>query len=197
MESAENKINLAISRLKNLEGAESARGYIQNYCENKNVGEIIKSIANLEYEDAELFLDFILSTESAVKENFENELCKTSFEQIKDSNLLNYFWKNMNLSKCRDILKKLASGENKEYKYDDGNLIDSFYNYLIHEKKIGRQETDDYFLSLINEENNIIKFIHDMDFFINNIDNYIVRKLFSDVGINTKDIEETISRIGS
>lgn len=203
MESAENKINLAISKLKNLEGAESARKYIQDYCENKNVGEIIKSIANLEYKDAELFLDFILSTESGVKENFEgvkenfeNELCKTSFEQIKNSNLLNYFWENMNLPKCQNVLKKLALNKNGEYKYDAGNLIDSFYNYLIHEKKIGRQETDDYFINLINEENNIIKFIHDMDFFINNIDNDIVRKLFSDVGINTEDIEETISRIG-
>ena len=158
MESAENKINLAISKLKNLEGAESARKYIQDYCENKNVGEIIKSIANLEYKDAELFLDFILSTESGVNENFEgvkenleNELCKTSFEQIKNSNLLNYFWENMNLPKCQNVLKKLALNKNGEYKYDAGNLIDSFYNYLIHEKKIGRQETDDYFINLINE----------------------------------------------
>ena len=165
--------------------------------ETKDLGNIIKLIRNVKYETAKLFLDFILSTESGVKEDFENELCKTSFEQIKDSNLLHYFWKNMNLPKCRDILKKLASGENKEYKDNAGNLIDSFYNYLIHEEKIGRQETDDYFLSLIHEENNIIKFIHDMDFFINNIDNDIVRKHFSDVGINTKDIEKTISRIGN
>ena len=155
----------------------------------KNVGQIIKLIEKMQYETAKLFLDFILSTESCIKENFEDELCKTSFGQMKNSNLLNYFWKNMNMPKCRDILKKLASNKDGKYKNDASNLIDSFYGYLIYEKKIGKQETDDYFIKLISEEKNVIKFIYDMDFYINNIDNKIVKENFSNAPIENIDFE--------
>lgn len=157
----------------------------------KDVGKIIGLIENLEYKTAKLFLDFILGTELNVKQSFEDELCKTSFGLWwnKCSNLMDYFSENMNLPKCRNVLKKLASNKNGKYKNDDHNLINSFYNYLIDKKKIGRQETDNCFINLIKEEKNVIKFIYDMDFCMNNIDNQIVKESFSSAPIRNTNAQ--------
>ncbi len=159
----------------------------------KDLGKIIELIGNVKYETAKLFLDFIFSTELGVKENFEDELCKTSFTQDENSNLMNYFRENMNLPKCRNILKKLAQNKDGKYKDGAGNLIDCFYDYLIRGQKIPKQGIYDYFINLINEEKNIIKFIRDMDFCVDNIDNEIVKENFPNAPI--KYIDMTLSRI--